>query len=90
MSKFVTPQTVGAQALTVSSKEALHLTGATQVVGQDAYVYVKAGSALAAAAVVALSTVGTELVTSAGTGYTVVSAVPIGEYFWVKKTAALI
>lgn len=90
MSKFVTPQTVGSQALGVSSKEAVHTTGTTRIVGQEAYVYVKAGSALAAAAVVALSTVGTELVTSAGTGYTVVSAVPSGEYFWVRKTAALI
>lgn len=90
MTKFVTPQTVAAQALTVSSEKRLHDTGSTLIDGVYAFVYVKAGDALAANDVVAIATISGEVTTGTGTGYTAMRAVPEGEYFWVRKTAALI
>lgn len=90
MTKFVTPQTAAAQALTVTSVDALHDTGSTLIDGVSAFVYVKAGASLAADDVVALTTVNGVVETTAGTGYTVPLDVPADEYFWVRKTAPLI
>lgn len=64
-----------------------HVLGSVGIAGQTSYQYVSATAAQAAASVFTLS--GTA--TASGTGYThdvPAPGVPIGQYFWAKKSTS--